>query len=626
MFWVLILVCSQLLIRKSFAQSNAAANSAEIMMGLQKLKVLGSVLYIAAHPDDENTRLLTWLSKDRMYRTGYLSLTRGDGGQNLIGEEQGVALGLLRTQELLAARRIDGAEQFFTRAYDFGFSKKTEEALSIWDRNKVLSDVVWVIRNFKPDVIITRFPEDSRAGHGHHSGSAVLAHEAFEAAGDPNRFPEQFAFGVEPWKPKRIVWNTFSFGSMNTTSPDQYKVDVGGFNPYYGKSYGEIAAESRSQHKSQGFGVPSSRGTALEYFLHISGDPVKTDLMDGVDISWGRVADAGILVRKIDEIIANFNFAKPDASVKALVDLYVSMSKLEGGYWKKRKMQELQNIILQCSGLFMEAVTNQSYAVQGDSLKLNVNMINRSSVNIVLKKIQLESIDSVIQIALTGNKNFSYPLSLKVSRNKVLSQPYWLQEKMNKGYFNVNEQLLIGKPENDPAFKVVFQLEIEGASFVVERSVTNKFTDPVKGELIQPLSVVPAFSVNLSPGVLVFKESQNKVIHASAKITSFADLTTRYFNVFLPHNNAFDNKQLGPLKLKQNAIYTIDIPLSRKVKDINGETLQTSGGEDGKDIIPASVEIGTGMDKDTDTGTDIYVNNKDMATISYDHIPVIRYF
>src|SRR5579862_9103144 len=215
----------------SIAQNPETVTASEIYLRLKKLNVLGTVLYVAAHPDDENSRLIAYLSEDRLYRTGYLSMTRGDGGQNLIGDEQGVELGLIRTQEMLAARRVDHAEQFFTRAFDFGFSKSTDEALRTWGKEKILSDVVWVIRKFQPDVIITRFPEDARAGHGHHSGSAVLAHEAFDAAADPNRFPEQFRYGVKPWQAKRLLWNTFNFGNTNTTSEDQLKIDDGVFNP-----------------------------------------------------------------------------------------------------------------------------------------------------------------------------------------------------------------------------------------------------------------------------------------------------------------------------------------------------------------------------------------------------------
>lgn len=335
-------------------QTPPTYSSADILLGLQKLKVLGSVLYVAAHPDDENTRLLAWLSKDRLYRTGYLSVTRGDGGQNLIGEEQGVALGMIRTQELLAARRIDGAEQFFTRGYDFGFSKSTEEALKTWNHDKVLGDVVWVIRKFRPDVIITRFPEDQRAGHGHHSGSAVLAREAFVAAADPSKFPEQLQRGVTVWQAKRILWNTFNFGGTNTTTADQFKVDVGSYNPLLGKGYGEIAAESRSQHKSQGFGVPSSRGSSFEYFSPVAGEPVKQDLLDGVDISWSREKLEGGSA-KVEEIIKTFSFSNPELSVKPLVELYKFLQSKPDGYWRNKKLAEVQTLIEACAGLYFEA-------------------------------------------------------------------------------------------------------------------------------------------------------------------------------------------------------------------------------------------------------------------------------
>src|SRR5678809_328222 len=247
---------------KLLAQGPQSWTSADIYLGIKKLNVLGSVLYIAAHPDDENTRLLTYFSNFLLYRTGYLSLTRGDGGQNLIGDEQGIELGLIRTQELLAARRVDGAEQFFTRAFDFGFSKSPQETFTKWDREKILSDVVWVIRKFQPDIIITRFPTTGEGGHGHHTASAILANEAFTAAADPTRFVDQLKY-VQPWQVKRVLWNTFNFGGNNTQSDSQYKLDVGGYNPLLGKSYGEIAAESRSQHKSQGFGVQAGSGVAI---------------------------------------------------------------------------------------------------------------------------------------------------------------------------------------------------------------------------------------------------------------------------------------------------------------------------------------------------------------------------
>src|ERR1043165_7986047 len=292
-FW-LIIVAFVFIHLSSVSQQPVTWTSADIYLGLKKLNVLGSVLYIAAHPDDENTRLLTYFSKDKLYRTGYLSLTRGDGGQNLIGEEQSVELGLIRTQELLAARRIDGAEQFFTRAFDFGYSKSPEETFSKWDREKILSDVVWVIRKFQPDIIITRFPTTGEGGHGQHTASAILAVEAFAAAADAKRFPEQLSY-VQPWQAKRLLWNTFNFGGNNTTSSDQFKLDAGDYNPVLGKSYGEIAAESRSQHKSQGFGVPRSRGEAIEFFRTLGGNAPIKDLHDDVNTSWSKVASGAKL-------------------------------------------------------------------------------------------------------------------------------------------------------------------------------------------------------------------------------------------------------------------------------------------------------------------------------------------
>ena len=222
----LLLLITLILQLALFAQTPKTYTASEIGQQINKLNVLGSVLYIAAHPDDENTRLLAYLANEKLYRTGYLSLTRGDGGQNLIGDDQGMDLGLIRTQELLAARRIDGAEQFFSRAYDFGFCKTSVEALKTWGHDKILSDVVWVIRKFKPDVIITRFPEDTRAGHGHHAASGILAREAFIAAADASQFPEQLKLGVTVWQAKRLLWNTFNFGSTNTQSEDQFKMDV----------------------------------------------------------------------------------------------------------------------------------------------------------------------------------------------------------------------------------------------------------------------------------------------------------------------------------------------------------------------------------------------------------------
>ncbi|MBU3743562.1 MAG: PIG-L family deacetylase, partial [Sediminibacterium sp.] len=391
------------------AQTYATYTSADIYQQMKKLNVLGSVLYIAAHPDDENNTFLPYLAKEKLYRTAYLSLTRGDGGQNLIGPEQGIELGMIRTQELLAARRQDGAEQYFSRAYEFGYSKNLTEALRIWDKEKILSDAVWIIRQYQPDIIINRFPPDARAGHGHHAASAVIGAEAFIAAADPKRFPEQFAYGVKPWQAKRIVWNSFNFGgNMNTTSADQFSFDISGFNPMLGKSYGEIGAEARSMHKSQGEGRPRRRGTSLEYFSHVAGDPIKNDLMDGVDITWSRIPGGTVIQEQVNQLIRQFNFEQPEASVPALVKLYTSIQGLPESNWRTKKMQEVQQLVEACSAIFAEVTTQQEYAVQGESVTASFFFNKRKPVQATLKYIQLPSLDSSFTLALPYNQNIQF--------------------------------------------------------------------------------------------------------------------------------------------------------------------------------------------------------------------------
>jgi LmbE family N-acetylglucosaminyl deacetylase len=483
------------------AQAPPTYSSSDILLRIRKLNVLGSALYIAAHPDDENTRLLGWLSNDQLLRTGYLSITRGDGGQNLIGDEQGIELGLIRTQELLAARRVDGAEQFFTRAFDFGFSKSTEEALKLWGKDDVLSDVVWIIRKFQPDIIITRFPPDNRAGHGQHSASAVLTQEAFKLAADPKAFPSQFQYGVKPWHAQRIFWNSYVFGSINTTSEDQLKVDVGGYNPLLGKSYGEIAADSRSQHKSQGFGVPASRGPQTEYFSHIDGSGATSSLTEGMNFSWGRLRSSKI-TSLIDGIVKNYSVANPSHSVPALVVLYKEMNKLPESYWRTQKLQELKEIIAAADGLWLEAYTTEPFAVQGDSIKINFIVNNREGSSVKLDSISMEKFDTAINENAEKNHNLNFIRSYMVSKDNPVSQPYWLKEKMNKGSFMVDNQELIGKPESEPAFSAVFVIKIESLPFRFTRPVKFKHTDPVKGELYQPLIVIPTANIATSYGTL----------------------------------------------------------------------------------------------------------------------------
>ncbi|MEP7317279.1 MAG: PIG-L family deacetylase [Panacibacter sp.] len=499
------------------AQTPATYNSADIYLQLKKLNVLGSVLYIAAHPDDENTRLLAYLSKEKQYRTGYLSLTRGDGGQNLIGDEQGIELGLIRTQELLSARRMDGAEQFFSRAYDFGFCKTAKEAMDTWGHDKILSDVVWVIRKFQPDVIITRFPGDERAGHGHHQASNLLAVEAFKAAADPNMFPEQLKLGVQIWQAKRILWNTFNFGSTNTTDSTQFKMDVGVYSSLLGKSYGEIASESRSQHKSQGFGVPRQRGQAYEYFKTLNGDAPTNDLMDGIAIDWKRADNSEAIELKINDIISHYNFEHPENSVGSLVELYKAISNSPKGYWQSQKAQEVKNLVFRCSGIFADVTSTDEYAVQGSSFNVQFFINKRNNSNAVLKNIQLLSFDSSFTNNLSQNQNISFNKSFNVPVDAKISQPYWLEKPLQSGSFDVSDQQMIGKPQSEAAYTAILTFTIEGFDFTINRNVQYKFTDPVKGELYEPFRIEPAVTGMFNENVYVLDGAKQKELQLELK-------------------------------------------------------------------------------------------------------------
>jgi LmbE family N-acetylglucosaminyl deacetylase len=550
---------------------------------------------VAAHPDDENTRLITYFSKDKLYRTGYLSLTRGDGGQNLIGNEQGIELGLIRTQELLSARRIDGGEQFFSRAFDFGFSKNPEETFTKWDKEKILSDVVWVIRRFQPDIIITRFPTTGEGGHGHHTASAILANEAFIAAADPNRFPEQFQFGVKPWQARRILWNTFNFGNTNTTAENQFKIDAGGFNPLLGKSYGEIAAESRSQHKSQGFGVGASRGAALEYFKTTGGDAPGSDVMDGVDLSWKKVSGGQAISKMIDQLISSFDLLSPEKSVKGLVQLYKSLRALPPGYWTTQKSKEVQQLIEQCSGLFIESTAAEQFAVQGDSLKFNFLLNNRLGANAVVRDIHTDIFDTTLNQVLDKNKNTSFSKTCFIPVSKNITQPYWLENKMEQGYFNVTDQRKIGQADIDSAYIVNISVMIEGEEFNFLRPVRYKYTDPVKGEIYQPLTVVPSLTFGeIAPFYL--KNNKDAIMDVS----------------LLAHKDVNYQRKASEATGDKNAD-TLSLSFSYSMKKGSSKPFSFNLAELQNRVYRLVA------DGDADAG-------KIQRTIHYDHIPSINYY
>jgi LmbE family N-acetylglucosaminyl deacetylase len=624
MFKTNLIACFLFAITVSFSpligQTSQVYSSAEIFAQLKKLKVLGSVLYIAAHPDDENNSFLPYLAKERNFRTAYLSLTRGDGGQNLIGPEQGIELGLIRTQELLAARRIDGAEQYFSSAYEFGFSKTFDETLRFWNRQKVLADIVWVIRKFQPDIIINRFPGDARAGHGNHSASAILSQEAFVAAADPNQFPEQLKQGVHIWQAKRLLWNTFNFGGANTTSENQLKIDAGIYNAMLGKSYGEIGGEARSMHKSQGEGRPRRKGPVFEYFTTLAGDSAKKDLMDGIVTDWSRIPKDGMVIQqKIDQMIQNYQFEHPDKSVDALVSLHQFLQGIQyREIWWYKKKQEIEDLIIACSGLFVEATTDVEYAVPGEKLIVGLLVNKRNNVNIQLDQILLntspdKSFDSSFNLKPLVNTNYSFNKSFTVPAITPVSQPYWLNKPLDGiGNFVIDDQPMVGKAESDPAFSAKFVFSINGIAFMVNRPVQYKYVDPVRGEIYQPLSVIAPVVVSLDKQVLLTNVEQvgNKKLSPTSLLLQYK---TNFNASNLPvtiqlkddHEKVFYSKD-SILNVEQGSVYAFPIELKSvlglvKTKSISAAITYTLNGK-----------------------TNSFAHF--LKTIKYDHIPTINYF
>lgn len=509
----LFLLFAALFLHPLATASTSALSSSALAQELRAFRETASVLYVAAHPDDENTRLIAYLARERGYRTGYLSVTRGDGGQNLIGPELGPALGLIRTHELLAARRIDGGRQFFTRAIDFGFSKNVEETLRVWNRDAVLSDVVRVIRTFRPDVIVTRFsPKPSRT-HGQHTASAALALEAFSLAGDPNAFRTELGH-LAPWQPKRIVWNVATWGSP--PPDDALRLDVGGFNPLLGESYGEIAARSRSQHSSQGMGSLGSRGPALEHFQLLAGESMSADFMDGVDSSWSRLPGGAALQPLADAALAGFNVLDPSASLPALLDLRRRLAALPADPLASEKQTQLDRLILACAGLYVDTTLENAEAVPGESLKLRHNAIARQpgATPIRWLAVRYPSLNQELAINadLPSNSLISRESEKTLPSQTPPTQPYWLRHPGEVGTYAVDDVSHIGLPINPPAFPVEHIFEIAGERLVIADEPVQVIRDPARGEIRRTLAVIPPVSLRFVDDLALFAPSASRSV------------------------------------------------------------------------------------------------------------------
>ena len=516
---LLLIISSFHFATAQYKQPDAAA----IQLKLKKLNVLASVLYVAAHPDDENTRAIVYMGSDRLASAAYLSMTRGDGGQNLIGHEMRDLLGLIRTQELLAARRIDGGEQFFTRANDFGFSKNAAETFAIWGKEEILSDVVRVIRQFKPDIILTRFPPDERAGHGQHTASAILAQEAFDLTSRPDYLPDQVKdFGT--WQVTRLYTNTGRWWNqtVNEGTPGIVTVNMGSYNTLLGESYSEIAAESRSQHKSQGFGSSGRRGDSPEYFEYAKGVKADKDLYDGINTTWSRVKDGEKVQPLVDKVLKEYNPERPAASIPGLLQIRKQIENLSLSVWKERKSKEVNQLIQDCAGLYFEVIADQPWKAPGEVVVSTFEVVNRSATPIKLLQIKSEalSIDSTFSTTLDFNKLYNFKTKKSLLPGSHYSDPYWLREDHSQGLFKVPDASFIGKPENGPAVIVSYVIEINGEKIMLRAPLIYKWTDPVKGELTRPFEIVPPVLVNLSQKVFVFKDSGPKEVSVLVKSSS----------------------------------------------------------------------------------------------------------
>ncbi len=490
-------------------------DSAHLAHAVDRTGVTARVLYVAAHPDDENTRLLGYLANARHLAVAYLAMTRGGGGQNLIGREQAELLDVIRTEELLAARRLDGAQQRFTRMRDFGYSKSATETLDTWGHDEALADVVWVVRTFQPDVIITRFDEKP-PNHGHHTASAILAREAFSAAADPMRFPGQLALGANIWQATRLVYNVPNW--RDEPPPEgALKLDVGAYDTRLGLSYGELAALSRSNHQSQGFGVPGERGTVIERFVTIAGPPAKLDILEGIPLGWDRFGKAGAPVgRAIDEARSLLTRDEPERAVPALLSALSALDQLAEGPRVGDARVALQRAVAAASGLFVRATSAQPSIVPGQTVEFAVEVVLRRPARMTLKRLDFPDSSMVgVNAALVVNEKKIVKHDTTVPASAAISTPYWLAAPATPGRQTVADPKLIGDPRQPAPLAIAATFEFAGRAFRLDVPVLYPTTDPVRGErlretlIVPPATVTPArdaaMSVNGKPAQVVLR-------------------------------------------------------------------------------------------------------------------------
>lgn len=582
-------------------------SSAAIYHKLEKLNFLGTALFIAAHPDDENTRLISYLANDRNARTAYLSLTRGDGGQNLIGPQLREQLGLIRTQELLEARHIDGGQQFFTRANDFGYSKHPDETLEIWDKQQVLEDMIRIIRTFKPDVIINRFDHRSPGStHGHHTSSAMLSMIAYDNAGLKTVHADQLKT-VDTWQPSRIFFNTswWFYGSEDAfekaDKTNLLQLDAGGYYPWLGFSNGEIAALSRSEHKSQGFGSSGTRGSQTEYLEFLKGDfPTdKSDLFSGINTTWSRVKGGAAIGKKLEVILAAYDFKNPEKSLPALADLHKEISALKDDHWKAIKLADLETIITDIAGIYVELASTSRDSSPGTTTRATLELTNRGNSPAAFEVLTNNVLNSEkTGFTINANQTLDNPMTLTIPDGYESSTPYWLKETGTIGMYAFTDKNNTTIPESPAVFYTDIAVTIAGISFNKRVPLVYKTTDPVRGEVREPFYVSPAVAVAIENPVYIFSDTTTKII----KTTLTANSDTAAGSIALKHPAAWTvtpaSISFDALKKGQTRTYAFTV---------KAPTTAATG------QVTALVTIGNAT------------YDKNVITLDYDHIPDQQY-
>lgn len=566
---------------------------------LLRFKDTKRVLFVAAHPDDENTRLIAYLANAEHAEVAYLSLTRGDGGQNLIGKELGIELGMIRTHELLRARETDGGRQFFTRALDFGFSKNPDETFNNWDRDKLLSDVVWMVRKFQPDIIINRFNTIPGTTHGHHTSSAILSVEAFDKAADPKVFPAQLKY-VKPWQAKRIFWNAYNWGGQYEPEEGKtyYTFAVGEYNPLLGTTYSQIAADSRTMHKSQGFGSTSQIGQGNDFIEMINGPTFENHPFEDIRNRWEQLPNGNQIIESIDKAISGFDFTIPENNLENLLEIKKLMDgQRNNDLWFEEKKKFLDKLILEVLGVKAEFVVRKEIGYPGETIKTELVFNNPAGISLMVRSFEGKVFNQNINKEAKDNIPVSQALEINIPRNYPVTQPFWLEEPLDGSLFGIQDLSKIGQPINGPSIGGRLDLLVKGQIIRMDLPLLYKYNDQVDGEIKQPFTLVPEVNVNLDKNNLFLIQGADKTLKVEVS----------FRNQILDGNLSLDGVLKGQYRIvseekddrRKRIVYTVEFLDSDREKKEVLVAFQTNDGQK---------------------------FNLDTKRIIYKHIPNLTYF